>query len=68
MLGKRLKPDLSMKLEKLFKYRDEEEKIDRMQRKTGPTVIVRDMPFRPQDVASAVAELANSIQYRQRVV
>ena len=53
-----------MKLEKLFKYRDEEEKIDRMQRKTGSTAILWDMPFRPQDVASAVAELANSIQYR----
>jgi hypothetical protein len=50
-----------MKLEKLFKYRDEEEK---MQRNTGPTINVRDMPFRPHDVASAVAELANSIQYR----
>ena len=68
MLGKRHKADLSMKIEKLFKYRDEEEKSDRLVRVTGHTVKLKDMPFKPQDIASAMAELARSIQYKQRVV
>lgn len=58
-LGKRQKPDISMKLEKLFKYRDEEEKTDRLLRQTGPGVVLKD--FRPKDITSAVAELANRI-------
>lgn len=61
MLGKRHKADLSMKIEKLFKHRDEEEKSERLVRVTGPSVRLKDLPLRAQDIASAVAELANSI-------
>ena len=63
ILGKRVKGDLSMKIEKhLFnnqlKHRDDEERLIKI---TGPSAKLKDLPFRPLDISSAIAELANSL-------
>ena len=68
MLGKRHKADLSMKIEKLFRYRDEEEKYDRVVRVTGKNVNLREMPFRHLDIQMAVQQLATNIQMRSKTV
>lgn len=68
MLGKRTKTEISMKIENLFKNRNEEEKSDRLVRITGPNVNIRELPFRATDIAQAVNDLAMSIQLKQKTV
>ena len=66
MLGKRVKGDLSMRIEKhLFQYKNREDE-DKLIKATGPSAKLKEMPFRSHDIASAVAELANSLQLRMK--